>query len=89
MSIQFLYFYIMDSTKADNIKEIARSHAAYWHSINPDSYKGGPFSDRSGGLITFKYKSYNDAKKLIDNDPFNLNNLLDKKWLKEWEIIDL
>ena len=82
MSIQFLYFYIMDSTKADKIKEIAKSHAAYWHSINPDSYKGGPFSDKSGGLITFKSNSYIDAKKL------NLNHVFDKKWFKEWEIIE-
>jgi uncharacterized protein YciI len=79
----------MDSTKADKIKEIAKSHAAYWNSINPDSYKGGPFSDKSGGLITFKSNSYIDAKKLIDNDPFNLNHVFDKKWFKEWEIIEL
>ena len=79
----------MDSTKENKIKEIAKSHSAYWHSINPDAYKGGPFSDRSGGLITFKSQSYNEAKKLIDKDPFNLCHLLKKKWLKEWVIIDL
>ena len=47
-------------------------------------YVGGPFADRSGGLITFESESTEEAERLVANDPFIREGLLDRYWVKEW-----
>jgi hypothetical protein len=36
------------------VREVAPKHAAYWHELRLPEYVGGPFADRSGGLISFE-----------------------------------
>jgi uncharacterized protein YciI len=48
------------------------------------NYLGGPFADRSGGLIIFEAKDINDANNIINNDPFTMNDVLESRWIKEW-----
>jgi uncharacterized protein YciI len=66
------------------IQNIIPSHVEYWKSKKLDKYQGGPFSDRTGGLITFAAENLEKANDLIENDPFITNDVIDKKWIKEW-----
>jgi len=45
---------------------------------------GGPFGDRTGGLISFVAPSLQDATEIILQDPFIVENLISEKWIKEW-----
>jgi uncharacterized protein YciI len=45
---------------------------------------GGPFSDRSGGLITFAANNMDEEKELINRDPFIIEDLVSEKWIIEW-----
>jgi uncharacterized protein YciI len=49
-------------------------------------YLGGPFGDRSGGLITFETGSANEAERLVANDPFVREDLLEGRWVREWMV---
>jgi hypothetical protein len=49
---------------------MAPEHAAYWRNQELRDYSGGPFEDRSGGLITFSADSLDDAQQLVRDDPF-------------------
>jgi len=47
---------------------------------------GGPFSDFSGGLISFQAENQNKAQGLVSGDPFVVKELLKNTWIKEWKI---
>jgi hypothetical protein len=49
----------------DRVGEVAPRHAAYWHRLAPPAYLGGPFADRSGGLITFEADTPARAEQLV------------------------
>ena len=51
--MRILYFYLM-SDALDRVRAVAPGHAAYWRDLGLGHYLGGPFADRSGGLITFE-----------------------------------
>ena len=72
------------SEKVEKIKNTVSSHVEYWKSKKLDHYQGGPFSDRTGGLITFASENLEEAADLINHDPFIKNDVIDKLWLKEW-----
>jgi uncharacterized protein len=78
----FLYFMKKDP---DLIREIAPSHAVYWKTRQLERYLGGPFADRTGGLITFETTTIERAMELVEGDPFMTHDLLDAKWVQEWE----
>ncbi len=87
MSKQYVFFYLMkkDMEKDVNeIKEIVQKHIKYWKGNRLENYSGGPFSDRSGGMILFNADSVNTAEELAMNDPFVINELLKIRWIKEW-----
>ena len=50
---------------------------------------GGPFDDRSGGLISFFVANLHDAKEIILQDPFMLEDLVEQYWIKEWALEQL
>ena len=56
----------------------------YWKSANLNGYMGGPFADRTGGLISFVTSSLQEAEQIIGQDPFVLENLIEQTWIKEW-----
>jgi hypothetical protein len=41
---------------------------------------GGPFADRSGGLITFQTESDAQAEQFVADDPFVSEGLLEQHW---------
>ena len=47
-------------------------------------YLGGPFEDRTGGLITFDADDAAQAQCAVRGDPFVLEGLVEAHWLKEW-----
>jgi hypothetical protein len=55
----------------DAIREVASKHQAYWHQLGLAEYIGGPFADRSGGLISFEAPAEGAAGQLVSNDLFN------------------
>ena len=83
MNKKYIYFYFMKNEQ-EKIGQIIPQHIKYWNELNISGYMGGPFADRSGGLITFTSDNINDATDIINKDPFVIENLLSDKWIKEW-----
>ena len=83
--MRFLYFYLMRDAP-DRVRAAAPDHAAYWRALGLRDYLGGPFADRSGGLITFDVVSAAEAERLVAEDPFVREDLLEGRWVKEWMI---
>jgi uncharacterized protein YciI len=81
--MRFLYFYLMKDAP-DRVQATAPKHAAYWQELGLGDYLGGPFADRSGGLITFQADSAVEAERLVANDPFVSEGLLERHWVKQW-----
>ena len=79
----FVYFYMMKSDD-EAVRRTAPRHAAYWNELMLAGYTGGPFADRSGGLIMFIAPDSDQARRLVDGDPFRSGQLLEQMWLKEW-----
>lgn len=81
--MRFLFFYLM-AEDTDRVGEVAPRHAAYWHRLAPAAYLGGPFADRSGGLITFEADTPARAEQLVTDDPFLREGTVSSWWLKQW-----
>jgi uncharacterized protein YciI len=56
----------------------------YWKTANVKGYMGGPFGDRTGGLISFAAPNLQRATEVTLQDPFILEDLIEEKWIKEW-----
>ena len=80
------YVYFMKD-EAARVREVAPQHAQYW-SQTGSAERGGPFSDRSGGLITFEAADEAAAGQTVAGDPFQRAVLLERWWLKAWESAD-
>lgn len=85
MEKRFAFFYFMKK-ELDEIRSVIPSHIEYWEKCNLNKYSGGPFSDRTGGLITFEAETMEEATTIIMKDPFILKNLIEDKWIKEWVV---
>lgn len=83
--MRFSYLYLM-TDEPDRVRAVAPEHAAYWQRLELSNYLGGPFTDRSGGMITFEASSFEEAAQLAANDPFVREGLLASRWLKEWQV---
>jgi uncharacterized protein YciI len=83
MSSRYAYFYFMGND-AEQVRATAPQHAAHWRDLGLDDYVGGPFEDRSGGLITFRAESTAQAENAVTSDPFVATGLLDTYWIKQW-----
>jgi uncharacterized protein YciI len=68
----------------DRVRAVAPEHAAYWRDLGLPGYLGGPFADRSGGLITFEADSLEQAEDIIAADPFVREDLLERSVRKQW-----
>lgn len=85
MSARFAYFYLMGADAA-RIRSSAPAHVEHWRTLALADYLGGPFGDRSGGLITFRADDVRDAERMVSSDPFFIEGLLDSWTLKEWAV---
>ena len=81
--MRFVYCYQMKEDPGA-IQRAAPEHAAYWHQLGLPEYVGGPFEDRSGGLIVFDAPTQARASALLADDPFRGAGLLTDWWLKAW-----
>jgi len=79
--MRFLYFYLMKEAP-HRVPAVSPRHAAYWRGLALPAYLGGPFADRSG-LITFEAHSHAQAERLVANDPFLQDGLIERHWLRE------
>jgi hypothetical protein len=79
------YIYFMKDNP-DRVAAVAAEHAAYWLGLALREYLGGPFADRSGGLISFETDSHDDAAQLVADDPFVREGLVERGWVKEWKV---
>lgn len=73
-------------TNPELIGKIVPHHIGFWKESNVNDYMGGPFSDRSGGLITFSAITFDEATEIIHKDPFVIENILSDKWINEWVV---
>lgn len=83
--MRVLYFYLMRNAP-DRVRTAVPDHAEYWGTLGVHAYIGGPFADRSGGLITFEVASIDEAERLVADDPFVQEDLVERRWVKEWLI---
>jgi len=68
----------------DKIQQVVPSHIEYWKNCKLEKYIGGPFVDRTGGLISFEATNLEGATEIIMKDPFIIEDILERKWIKEW-----
>ena len=83
MRVAYVYFM---KDEPDRVRAVAPQHAAYWRELGATGYLGGPFADRSGGLITFEIDSEEQAERVVAEDPFVRQDLLSDRWLKAWAV---
>ncbi len=83
MSPRFAYIYFMKD-EPDRVRTSVPRHVPHWRELRLGSYFGGPFEDRSGGLITFEAEDEERARRIVDTDPFQLDGLLATSCLKRW-----
>jgi len=81
--MRVVHIYTM-KPEPQRVRAIAPKHSAYWSQVGVRGYQGGPFQDRSGGLITFETNSSKEAERLIRADPFVQEDLLESSWVKQW-----
>lgn len=82
---RFVYFYF-NRNEPEKIRQVVPAHVQHWKTANLKNYTGGPFADRTGGLIFFTASSFEEATQIIQQDPFILEDLIAEKWIKEWII---
>ena len=85
-SFAYVYFMVDDPTR---IREVAPRHTEHWQSLGLSEYRGGPFADRAGGLITFAVDDPAQADDAVASDPFVREGLIERSWLRAWEPIGL
>lgn len=81
--MRFVYSYLMKD-RPDDVRRTGPQHAAYWNNLGLTDYLGGPFADRSGGLIIFEEMERERAAELVSGDPFQRADLVDNWSLKVW-----
>jgi uncharacterized protein YciI len=84
--MSWVYVYLMRD-EAARVREVAPQHAQYW-SETGSAERGGPFSDRSGGLIIFDAADEDAAERMVAADAFQREALLEEWWLNAWEPTD-
>jgi uncharacterized protein YciI len=80
---RYLFFYTM-TDDGERIRAAVPAHVEYWRETPVEDYLGGPFADRTGGLITFSAPDAAEAAALIDADPFVAAGVIRDRWVKEW-----
>jgi uncharacterized protein YciI len=81
--MRIVYFYRMVDDP-DRVRTVAPQHAACWRDLGLPGYMGGPFADRSGGLITFEADSLEAADSVVAADPFVRGELLESWAVRQW-----
>ena len=86
MRKRYVYIYFLKPLY-DKIRQIKSQHTDYWENVKMKNYIGGIFADNSGGIISFSANGLEEISEIILNDPFNKQNLIENRLIKEW-IVD-
>jgi uncharacterized protein YciI len=81
--MKIVCFYLMGHDD-ERVRRSAADHAAYWRTLALPEYLGGPFVDRTGGLITFDAVDETAARSLVRDDPFVSERLIAQFWVTAW-----
>jgi uncharacterized protein YciI len=79
---RFVYFYL--NRASPEMRRVVPAHVQYWKGASLADYVGGPFADRTGGLISFSAPDLAAANGVVADDPFTQEDLISEGWLKEW-----
>jgi uncharacterized protein YciI len=82
---RFVYFYF-NKQEPEKVRQVVTAHVEYWKSARLPGYSGGPFGDRTGGLISFLAQDKSAAEQIANQDPFVLEDCIASSWLKEWVV---
>jgi uncharacterized protein YciI len=82
---RYAFFYFMKEDP-QAVRAAVPRHIDYWKALAPADYLGGPFADRSGGLITFSAPNEAEAESFVSSDPFVTAGVLSQRWLKPWVV---
>jgi uncharacterized protein YciI len=66
----FIFFYF-NRNEPEKIRQVVAAHVGYWKAANLKEYLGGPFADRTGGLIFFAASSLEEATEIILQDHYS------------------
>jgi len=79
VSPRFAYVYFMKDDP-ERVRAAVAEHVEHWHALHLDGYLGGPFEDRSGGLIIFDAEGEERAGRAVSSDPFLVGGLIEAYW---------
>ena len=82
-AMRITYFYLLRN-EPDRVRSVGPRHARYWQAAALPGYAGGPFADRTGGLVMFDCDTEEHARELVARDPFVVDGLVERSWLEEW-----
>jgi uncharacterized protein len=70
----------------EKIPDIRPKHREYLKSLQDQGhlYMSGPFTDDSGALIVYEADTEEEAKRLIENDPFHEAGIFASYAMKPW-----
>jgi uncharacterized protein YciI len=70
----------------DRIAEVRPAHREYLSSLKQQGklFASGPFEDDSGALIIYDADSEQDARSLIEADPFHTAGVFQSYTIKPW-----
>ena len=79
----FVFCYFMDFEPA-RLKTLIPAQIEYWQKNAPANLTGGPFKDRSGGMLSFSATDLDTAMEICKGDPFVKDGLVKEYWVREW-----
>jgi hypothetical protein len=65
LSPRFAFFYLMKN-EPERVRVAVPRHVSHWRELRLTGYLGGPFEDRTGGLITFETHDRGQAEHFVD-----------------------
>lgn len=79
----FVFCYFMEFEPA-KLKTLIPAQIEYWQKYAPEKFTGGPFKDRSGGMLSFSAQDITEAEEICKADPFVKSGLVREYWVREW-----
>ncbi|MFL5243342.1 MAG: YciI family protein [Gemmataceae bacterium] len=75
--------YIPDKARVSELRPLHRQYLTALRERGQLAV-AGPFTDDSGALIVYEAATKDEAKKLLEGDPFNQNGIFVKYLIRPW-----
>lgn len=77
---------VITYTNHDRIAEVRPTHRAYLAALKEQGrlFASGPFEDDSGALIIYEAETEQEARGLLEADPFNEAGVFQSYTMKPW-----